>query len=109
MTRLRPIDPAETTRKAGELLHAVEAASTPARLEAADRGQAPIDGVTSSAEATPARYPTLHKTVKIAELEIFYREAGLRERPRSCCSTASRVRHTCSGPSSRRCRTSTTR
>jgi pimeloyl-ACP methyl ester carboxylesterase len=81
MTRLRPIDPAETTRKAGKLLHAVEAASTPARLEAADGGQAPIDGVTSSAEATPARYPTLHKTVKIAELEIFYREAGPRGAP----------------------------
>lgn len=76
MTRLTPTDQAETTRKAGELLHPVEPTSTPARLEAADPGQVPIDGVTPSDEATSARYPTLHKTVKIAELEIFYREAG---------------------------------
>jgi pimeloyl-ACP methyl ester carboxylesterase len=55
MTRLTPIDPAETTRKTGGPLHAA---------------------VTSFAESSPARYPTLHKTVRIAELEIFYREAG---------------------------------
>jgi pimeloyl-ACP methyl ester carboxylesterase len=53
MARLTPIDRAETTRKAGEPLHAVDA----------------------------ARYPTLHKTVKIADLEIFYREAGPRGAP----------------------------
>jgi pimeloyl-ACP methyl ester carboxylesterase len=81
MARLTPIDPVETTRKAGEPLHAVEAASTPAGLEAADRGQAPIARVTPSAEATPARYATLHKTVKIADLEIFYRESGPRGVP----------------------------
>jgi pimeloyl-ACP methyl ester carboxylesterase len=56
-------------------------ASTPAGLEASDRGQAPIGGVTPSAEATAARYPTLHRTVKIAELEIFYREAGPKGAP----------------------------
>jgi pimeloyl-ACP methyl ester carboxylesterase len=43
---------------------------------------AAIHGETPSAAATPALYPTLHKTVKIAELEIFYREAGLSGLPR---------------------------
>lgn len=60
MARRTPIDPAETARKAGETLSA---------------------GVTPSIESTPVRYPTLHKTVKIADLEIFYREAGPRRAP----------------------------
>ena len=38
---------------------------------------AAIHGEIPSAGASSVRYPTLHKTVKIAELEIFYREAGL--------------------------------
>lgn len=56
-------------------------ASTPAGLEASDRGQAPVGSVTPSAEVTPARNPTLHKTIKVAGLEIFYREAGPRGAP----------------------------
>jgi pimeloyl-ACP methyl ester carboxylesterase len=55
--------------------------STPAGLEASERGQALVGGVTPSAEAMPARYPTLHKTVKVAGLEIFYREAGPKGAP----------------------------
>jgi pimeloyl-ACP methyl ester carboxylesterase len=56
-------------------------ASTPAGLEASERGQAPLGGETPPAEATPARYPTQHKTVKVAGLEIFYREAGPKGAP----------------------------
>jgi pimeloyl-ACP methyl ester carboxylesterase len=51
-------------------------ASIAGELEASERGQAPAGAVTPRAEAHPARYPTLHKTVKVAGLEIFYREAG---------------------------------
>jgi len=57
-------------------------ASTPAGLEASERGQAPVGGgATPSAKATPAPYPTLHKTVRVAGLEIFYREAGPKGAP----------------------------
>jgi len=56
-------------------------ASNPAGLDASERGQAPAGGVTPSAEATPAGYPTLHKTAKVAGLEIFYREAGPKGAP----------------------------
>lgn len=55
-----PVDLAETIRQAGEPLSA---------------------GVTPSVEGTPVRYPTLHRTAKIADLEIFYREAGARGAP----------------------------
>jgi pimeloyl-ACP methyl ester carboxylesterase len=109
MTPLRPINPGEATGNARELVRAVEAKRrfTPngvirariytrlalllcsamflfaptAGLEASEREQAPAGGVTASAEATPARYATLHKTVKIGGLEIFYREGGPRSAP----------------------------
>ncbi len=50
--------------------------TTSARPEALERWQAPVGLGTLGAEAAPARYPTLHRTVKIGGLEIFYREAG---------------------------------
>ena len=56
-------------------------ASIPGELEASERWQAPAGAVTPRAEAHPARYPTLHKTVKVAGLEIFYREAGPKGAP----------------------------
>src|SRR3990172_6281756 len=55
--------------------------STPAGLEASERGQVSVGLGTSSAEGTPTRYPTLHKTVKVAGLEIFHREAGPKGAP----------------------------
>src|SRR5262249_12783142 len=48
---------------------------------ASQRGQAPSGGVTPIAEAAPGRYPTLHKTIRVAGLDIFYREAGPKGAP----------------------------
>ena len=89
MTRLTPIDPARANGKARELLKALLMLLsvmsllrfTSTGLEASDRAQVPVVGVTPSTQAAPARYPTLHKTVKVAGLEIFYREAGPKGAP----------------------------
>jgi hypothetical protein len=50
----------------------------------------------ASGAGTSKAYPTLHKTITVDGVDIFYREAGRRTPRRSCCSTDSPRPRTCS-------------
>ncbi len=41
----------------------------------------PAAGHSGAGASAPGRYPTLHKTVKVDGLDIFYREAGPKDAP----------------------------
>ncbi len=43
---------------------------------------------------------TRYRTLKVDDLEIFYREAGPPDAPACCSCTASRPRHACTNRSS---------
>ena len=62
------------------------------------------------AQAQPRRADpavTRHRTATVDGIDIFYREAGAADAPRSCCCTAFRRRLTCFGTSFRRSRIAT--
>ena len=52
-------------------------------------------GLTNSVSAQQS-VKVLYKTVKVGDLDIFYREAGPKDAPWSCCSTAPRPARRCS-------------
>ena len=49
-----------------------------------------------AAEGQPSKYPTCYRTIVIDGLSIFYREAGPKDGPTSCCFTACRRLRACS-------------
>jgi pimeloyl-ACP methyl ester carboxylesterase len=89
MALLTPIDPAKPNGRTREPLRVLLIrlsvmallTFTSTGLEASDRTQVPVAGVTPPTPTAPAQYPTLHKSVKVAGLEIFYREAGRKGAP----------------------------
>ena len=54
-------------------------------------------GQGQAAAPEPSTSVTLHKTVDVDGLEIFYREAGPKDARQSCCCTAFRPPPRCSG------------